>query len=762
MSDMDMKKSVFVSLLILITGLGVFFVYGGVPSYTGTGYSISVGLSENAYSLNNVTRGGTNETINFTITMASGLNDAEDNVTVIAFETPINVVMNDYANVSNGTIPGWSCVGSPNSNVNSSTHTNWTCTNVTPSQVGAGDAITIKFNFTANLTGTDEDIEWNISLDGVNASGDNNPAEIRYLMRLDDSEPRLINMNITDGNTTLYNGSTGLDPKWAANLTNYLRPASVFTVQATIIDAQLESKAYMYYLCNSTIAQNVSDFIVPDANKVAVDITPGDSSLFSAEIPTACALTGDSNVTNFVIVFNDTVNHHMQYNDTSIDTAPPFSVSINSSLIKIKNVSMDDGTYSRTLAQLTAANSVYLRANGNLTLYVDIEGIRQNSTSAYIVYNTTGAPVKDKINFTSLNADEFSGRIRMTNNSNSTYIDDYAIRHYNVNLSGFAAAANTTQTVYFYVVANDTEGGGNTVAIGGPYLVTLDSDAPAEPTMTPPSDRTIGTSDSIAYKCTTSDSGIGTLTAWQWTLTRPGGASTVTKEGGTTVSDTMTFSSSDFGGNAGEYNVKCEATDGLGNTDSYTTVSTQTFSVLYSSSGSSSSTTSSGGGADGEATPSFDIDFSGDILEGTLKDSEGRIRTFSFDGATTHKITFKEVGTDSVTLKIESDPVEVTLNVGDTKEVDVNGDGVNDLSITLNSVTGGKADIAIKKIEEGAEIVAKEDKAKAGIVDEEPPAPPAAEEQPPVVEEKSNAWLWILLLVVVVVGVVAYFVMKKK
>ena len=110
------------------------------------------------------------------------------------------------------------------------------------------------------------------------------------------------------------------------------------------------------------------------------------------------------------------------------------------------------------------------------------------------------------------------------------------------------------------------------------------------------------------------------------------------------------------------------------------------------------------------ATPEievFDADFS-KIENKNLEAKQGEVKLFSFNVQITHKITLLNVTSDSLKLLIESNPITLILNVGETKQVDVNIDEINDLEITLVSISGGNANISIKKLE-GAEIVAEQE-----------------------------------------------------
>jgi signal transduction histidine kinase/DNA-binding beta-propeller fold protein YncE/chitodextrinase len=82
---------------------------------------------------------------------------------------------------------------------------------------------------------------------------------------------------------------------------------------------------------------------------------------------------------------------------------------------------------------------------------------------------------------------------------------------------------------------------------------------------------------------------------------------------------------------------------------------------------------------------------------GYTKDSESG-QTFSFtdsDGGS-HTIVVQQVADGSTDLLVDSTPVK--LNVGDTSKQDVDGDGHDDISITLNRTDGGKANLTFKKI----------------------------------------------------------------
>ncbi|MBU0959288.1 MAG: VCBS repeat-containing protein, partial [Nanoarchaeota archaeon] len=126
----------------------------------------------------------------------------------------------------------------------------------------------------------------------------------------------------------------------------------------------------------------------------------------------------------------------------------------------------------------------------------------------------------------------------------------------------------------------------------------------------------------------------------------------------------------------------------------------------------------SGGGSSGSSSSSttttttttpkaFDVDF-GVEDSGSVEAKQGDIKTFSFQGQVTHKITATEVTATSIKLIIESEPIILILNVGETKQIDINNDGLNDFEIKLISILSGKAKFSLTKLD-GAYIVAQEE-----------------------------------------------------
>lgn len=65
-----------------------------------------------------------------------------------------------------------------------------------------------------------------------------------------------------------------------------------------------------------------------------------------------------------------------------------------------------------------------------------------------------------------------------------------------------------------------------------------------------------------------------------------------------------------------------------------------------------------------------------------------------------HSMKVDSISGDSVSITIQSDPVSITLGIGENKKFDFEQDGIFDLYIKLNDIIEGEADFLLKKIAE--------------------------------------------------------------
>ncbi|MCX6808128.1 MAG: Ig-like domain-containing protein [Candidatus Berkelbacteria bacterium] len=84
-----------------------------------------------------------------------------------------------------------------------------------------------------------------------------------------------------------------------------------------------------------------------------------------------------------------------------------------------------------------------------------------------------------------------------------------------------------------------------------------------------------------------------------------------------------------------------------------------------------------------------------------------------------HSATVKEVGDGYIVVTFASTPQNIRMTVGQTVQVDVDGDGANDIEATLNSITSGKANMTYRQLVKAAQseitapVESKPEKSKA-------------------------------------------------
>ncbi len=748
------KKSVilFASFLLL---LGVVLSAGDLSSFTistprGDGFEVA-----------GWTTGGVEALVNLTVTAASTANLS--NVTVVIDTVAGNYSWN-FAGQSGGSVvldgvDEWNYSSTSVLDATGGNLTSWECRNATgnifscnssTNTIDGGNptnnSIIIMLNITGIADGLESlDVNWTAyacGTDVCDAESNGVANSSTFYLNSDNQQPRLIELNVTDGNQTLLNGT---------NMSStYLDSSNIITVTGIITDQKLdETGAYLY--CASNITASRQDY-----EQISTITLSGNTSNFSVNVPSVCISDGDT--ATFFVFANDSFNQNIEFNESALASGGiPFALTINNTInpkIAVINVTQSyvdsEGTsYTVTRTSGTNLNGGYYMGARNSTFNVEVSG-HQKSDSVALVFKNDSTPLKYLYNgqFDPASVNDTILMYNVTGGYNDSTGIEIAILENSVDFGSYSDNASFE----FYIIANNTDD--NYTAVAGPYRFELDVSGPGEPTMTVPTDRSIGPRDSITYTCESSDAKSATAKI-KWELTKPDGT-TVTKKFADTTSNkhSVTFTGDDTS-LSGTYTVKCTALDNVGREASHTSSSSETFQAFYSISG------EAGGGEGGAAGVTFDIDFSTSD-EATLKVPQGTIKTFSFDGSTEHTITFKEVTSTTVTLEIASTPVTVTLVIGEAKSVDINGDGVNDLVVKLNGITNSKADVTFTKVKEGADLIVQQE-APTG---EQPPSgeqPPAEGITPPEVEgEGGTAWIWITVIVIIAVIVVGYFLLRKK
>ena len=130
-----------------------------------------------------------------------------------------------------------------------------------------------------------------------------------------------------------------------------------------------------------------------------------------------------------------------------------------------------------------------------------------------------------------------------------------------------------------------------------------------------------------------------------------------------------------------------------------------------------------------------------------------------------HHVGIKSLNSDSVVIEISSNPQEVTLNIGDSQKFDVDENGIYDLLVTLNSITGNEAEINILAINED---VPEEEITPAGEdagaqTEGDVASGTTGENSSPVNGNTGKLWLWIVIIVLVIlVGIGMKYLDKIK
>ena len=325
----------------------------------------------------------------------------------------------------------------------------------------------------------------------------------------------------------------------------------------------------------------------------------------------------------------------------------------------------------------------------NVTLLDPSPNNSLHTTNPYFIFNVS--VIDANMNNVSLYAD-FNATL-IVNETNSSGI--------NSNYTFTKNLTNLNDGLYqWYIYACDDD---SNCQSSGSRNFYLDRAYPIVSSISP-SDSSTSTSASVTFEYNVSDTDIANCS-----LIIDGSVdqtdTSVTEN--TTESFTKSMSNGDY-----TWSINC--TDYVGYTNSSASRSL-TVSVT-----SSSPSGGGGGGSSSSTAPTinkttsgildiekFDVDFS-KISEKNIEMKQGDVKTFSFNNEITHKISLLEITTESVKIIIESEPITLVLKIGETKQIDINEDNINDFEITLISTSNNKANISLKKLE-GADIVAKEE-----------------------------------------------------
>lgn len=206
------------------------------------------------------------------------------------------------------------------------------------------------------------------------------------------------------------------------------------------------------------------------------------------------------------------------------------------------------------------------------------------------------------------------------------------------------------------------------------------------------------------------------------------------------------------------YSVSAAAT-GDGGVATKTDTTSSTIICSNCSTGSSSSSSSSGSGAGG-AGGATDTSL-GEINQATSVELSNNQKINFNISNTVHSLTLTNITDISATITVESEKQTFTLMVGDEKEIDLNNDKTNDISIKLKSINvlTKRANFIISKLA-GAALIKPEEKAGEGLLPEE-----KSKEEGVKISEETKKILIIAvsaLVVIALVSFIIFFALRKK
>jgi len=298
--------------------------------------------------------------------------------------------------------------------------------------------------------------------------------------------------------------------------------------------------------------------------------------------------------------------------------------------------------------------------------------------------------------------------------------------------SGVSASTSTTNsftqptsladgTWYFRVLATDMAGNNSSYSTAGSVLV--DSTAPSVPgTPSSSSSKTNNTPTWTWAVSTDSGSGLATTAytvQWSKDSSFGGGVSSTTS---TSASFTQPTSLSDS-----TWYFRVKAADTLGNSSAYSLAGSMVIDTYVPPAPvedipevedipiSDLDTTTEESTTDPQIVDSPITVILNDFQSYTSGEGKqlalgpNQVVKFKVE-AETHSATIQEVGTDYAILLLQSEPITVYLGVGQTSRYDVNRDGQNDISITLNGVTNGVANLVFAQLSQSKPVVVQSSK----------------------------------------------------
>ena len=506
------------------------------------------------------------------------------------------------------------------------------------------------------------------------------------------------NITLTCGQNATFIGIGGI----LNNLTLYMNDSAsnenltrvYFTIDATAptIAYTIPTPSNNTYTASTSILINATIADAYPANLTFVLVNS------TAEInrTSLTTLTSSNYSLNFTSLTEDTY----KYNVTATDTAG------NKAFTLTRILTVDTTNPLTDYTSPTAENNSF-RAIDYIAVNITITETNFNRTTFYL-YNSAGSQ---------LNATEVTSKTSTL--LNFTSLSDGVYTH-NVTVEDKVGNTNTTS----------------------PRKITIDKTSPSSVTITVPStDIIFGNSGTLSCSSSDATSGVNDTVI---TVKGPGADTTVRKTIRATSGTITTGGGKDIT-SVGTYKVDCIVKDKAGNSAS---ASQKEFTVTSAASG------GGGGGSGGARGKERTYDW------GILKAIKKTQQMANNDKATftllniSHKITIINVGNDSVKIRIESTPIEITLLIGQEKKIDFEYDGIYDILIKLNNIINNKADLSAKAISESYTYI-KEEIPEEGQEEQTP-------EEIQIIKQQDKYKSWIIVAIIIFIVLAAVFLKKKR
>ncbi len=503
-----------------------------------------------------------------------------------------------------------------------------------------------------------------------------------------------LNTSMSSASTMLYNGTFSEDTIFPVNISINNTVATAIS-GSNVTEFNVTLPAGFTFVANTNLSSSALAGLIGNSNFTNTSsVLKWLNTTADGAVATCTAV---SNISSF-ISFNITATNPGVYNMTlrwrNGTTAQTENITIlvnDTTAPQTSWASQTYGNYSNNSKFGIVAN---ISVNDNWDSDASIvNGVLANATINITLMNSAYDPINS------------TTTIYFILNTTSLYIN-------------FTSSTGLTEAVYYINASiNDSTGNLNSTL----RKITLDRTAPVNITLTCTPNVDINEAESVTCTCVAADALVGVQT--------------------TTYNTTATTNS------VGSHTEYCTAVDYAGNSAS----ATWTYTV-YSSGAAASS--SGGGGSITTWTKTIILPDS-DFEKGTTQELGSNQRVQVLVNGTKHNIGVKFVTTDKITLEVSSTPQTADLSVGEVKKFDVNDDGVYDLSVTLNKIVSGKAELTMLAINE---------QIPAGSTTTEEETTSSQDTATTTGAEATGfSWstiIWIIVLLVIIIGV--WILLKKR